>query len=285
MHLSIRRLPVLCAVVFAVLAPWGRAQDGGATITARTIPRLPYTITKSGHYILRGDLVFKPATGTALTIDAPNVTVDLGGRILTSGAPNDNTNAAVGVKTGDNAKFVVIRNGTVKGFRMGLNLATDRVLVERVNVWSSGSAGITAAGRDVEIRECHVVDTGHVTIAVSAAITGIVALLAENAVVVDCRVIDTRKAAGQQAIGINAGGLTGCSVMRNIVRNGSQSGAGNTGISMQDGGSIAVENQVSDFAVGIDFGNQASKYQDNITTICTLGFGAAGNAVSVGGNN
>jgi hypothetical protein len=46
-------------------------------------PRERKTITKPGLYIVKADLTFAPAAGDAITIAAPNVILDLGGRSLT----------------------------------------------------------------------------------------------------------------------------------------------------------------------------------------------------------
>jgi hypothetical protein len=113
-----------------------RAQTAAPVIAAKSITRIPYVIKKPGLYILKKDLVLADANSTAILIDASDVTIDLGGRVLSSGAAQDSTNASYGIRTVSYAANITPRNGTLRNFHQGASIYNGgflgRILVENM---------------------------------------------------------------------------------------------------------------------------------------------------------
>ena len=98
------------AAAFAALmaAPWtGRAFDTSQSVTATAITTTPFTITTSGNYYLPANL--NVATGTGITVNANQVTIDLNGRSINS------TGGTTGILVNSHEE-VTVQNGDIDGF-------------------------------------------------------------------------------------------------------------------------------------------------------------------------
>ena len=78
----------------------------------RPIESLPFQITESGSYYFTGNLHFTAASGHAITVSAPNVTIDLMGFTLSS-AP-EVTGEAINLNA-PQAVGCVVKNGVISG--------------------------------------------------------------------------------------------------------------------------------------------------------------------------
>jgi hypothetical protein len=90
----------------------------GALSAATTISSLPYTISAPGSYVLNANLSL-PVSGaarSAIRINASNVVLDLNGYGISQSSAKD-----TGVLI-NNQKQVVVKNGTINGFFMGLGM-------------------------------------------------------------------------------------------------------------------------------------------------------------------
>ncbi|MCA9307861.1 MAG: hypothetical protein KDA16_15140, partial [Phycisphaerales bacterium] len=81
------------------------------------IASLPYNITAPGSYYLTGNLA---TAGNGITVSASDVTIDLMGFTITGSDPNDFTGVLL---TSDSFDNVTVRDGTLRTFRFGVNLA------------------------------------------------------------------------------------------------------------------------------------------------------------------
>jgi len=91
-----------------------------AEVTACTaITSLPAVITTPGIHCLKHNLSFPAATGRAIDIRSSPVTLDLNGFWINSLAGA--STAAIGI-AGTNRKDITIRNGTVRGFFIGVQI-------------------------------------------------------------------------------------------------------------------------------------------------------------------
>lgn len=114
-----------------------------------------YLITASGSYYLDGNIVV--ASGNALTIVAPDVTLDLNGFTILSTA-GDNTVRGAGIEIAGGVTNVTIRHGHIRGtstlvdstftpggFDYGINArnTTGNILVEDVGVVGIVQSGIS----------------------------------------------------------------------------------------------------------------------------------------------
>lgn len=91
-------------------------------VVATPITSLPFVISKSGNYYLPNDLTFSAPAGTAITIEASQVILDLNGRTLKGTATGfDLTNGIVI----DNRQDVIVQNGDIDNFTNVGILITD----------------------------------------------------------------------------------------------------------------------------------------------------------------
>jgi hypothetical protein len=96
------------------------ADDGFYVIPTRATPgtsinSLPYTVTAPGYYYLTRNLTYNG--GTAITVDADNVTLDLMGFCLTGPGTS---NSFFGILIKESRHKVEVRNGTVSGWGLGI---------------------------------------------------------------------------------------------------------------------------------------------------------------------
>src|SRR6185295_582331 len=105
-------------LALSLLAVSGAAR---AEITNCTeITAVPYFINTPGIYCLKQSLSLALVQGVAIQVQVDDVTIDLNGHTLAnfSGAP-----AGVGWGiTGLNLKYLTVRNGTIRGFGIGVYL-------------------------------------------------------------------------------------------------------------------------------------------------------------------
>lgn len=139
--------------------------------TRTPISSLPYTITASGSYFLTQNL--SVTTGSGISVNASNVTIDLNGFTISSTA---NPNSGAGILGQVGQRGVVVRNGgiasgvtssggtfTGPGFFDGVNLVfVTAVLVEGVRVVGVKGTGINVgqANGVAVVRQCVTDETG-----------------------------------------------------------------------------------------------------------------------------
>lgn len=254
-------------------------QNAAATVVARSITKVPFTITQPGTYVLRKDLAYGINGGTAITIAANNVILDLGGRVLSNTAPQDMDNQANGINLGPGAvDRVTVRNGTVRGFAINVNLYTPedtgRFVVENVVSEDAGYIGLRLFGASIRVANCTVLNTGYkaagvVTFGISAY---------GRDVVVHGNTVNNLQRISLNSYGINVTALESGLVKDNLVSTSTQ---GTTGISLavnsSADGSFAEGNYISNFVTGLDFPS-GGKYRGNLTRGCTTAF-SGGTAV------
>jgi len=145
----------LLSVVISVFVFSGHSALAGTCTSATMINSVPFYINVPGTYCLGSNLTYISAstsTTSAIEIAASNVTLDLNGKTL-SGRFANNT-VSHGLELGIHVKAfvyghptdVVIRNGTVTGFRDGISTGSktnaDRLVIEDMNITSMANRGI-----------------------------------------------------------------------------------------------------------------------------------------------
>lgn len=201
------------------------------------ITSVPYTISQSGSYYLTKNLT---AAGTAITVNADDVTIDLCGFSLTG------NNTGSGIYMTDRIN-VEIRNGTIRNFSYGIN--DDYILmvsngtstnhrVIGVRAMSNVNFGIKLYGPNNEVRDCSASNNG-TSAAVGSSVFGI--SVANNSTVTGNTVNGNGGSAQINAYvsGITAG--TGCTITGNTVSNNGYMAAENTtiyGIAASSGSKI-----------------------------------------------
>ncbi len=158
------------------------------------INRLPYRILSSGAYEFGGDLHFEQSRGTAIVVEADDVTIDLKGSTLSGTADADTL--AIGIQ-GNSRSQVTIMNGRIAGFYFGIDLRAPADNSTHTNVISdlilsrNQYFGMRIVGADSEIRQCTIIDTGGSTRPRHTIPHGVRLVGARNAMR-DCRIIDMR---------------------------------------------------------------------------------------------
>jgi hypothetical protein len=283
------RILVLSGLSFLFIAlpgPFARHAHGAEPIAqAKVIPTVPYTITRPGNYVMQRDLVYKKsATGTAITVAATGVTIDLCGHTLSTTVPADDTNATIGIAfaAGLAPRQLTVRNGTIKGFATGLFLQANpssegRILVEDISI-ERCHFGMTLVADTVEVVRCRFVRNGFLS---SAVVAGVHLILSsgKHFVAADCRGYDTVQGQGQNAFGFLGSATVSNRFLRNELVHETPI---HTVLSFASGtANCAVGNVVSNAGTGILF-LVPGKYQDNLTFGVTTPFSGG---TAVGSNN
>lgn len=241
------------------------------------ITSVPFTISAGGSYCLTGDLIASSTftSGTAITVTADNVTVDLGGYTL-SNLPAGTGTKAIGIEAVAQNN-ITVQNGTVRGFYVGIQLSgvsgtsanSSGHLVQSVRADSNRFIAIQVLGLGSVARQNQVLHTGGST-ASGVSFTVGLQVGGDGAEALDNSVVDTIPApsTGQaNAILINAqNNFSGAVAEGNRVANVGALQADAVGISTGVSAihTLIVNNRVSNFGQGILF-TVSGGYRDNIT--------------------
>jgi nitrous oxidase accessory protein NosD len=246
------------------------------------ISTIPYTISAPGIYCLFGDLNVALASGTAIAINASNVTLDMNRHVLSNLGAGP-SNSAYGIEV-NQQKNVVIENGSVQGFFIGVGLfdsapyttsqgnVIEDIAAARNTVFAlyvegqsnrvdhnlvtetggpSSAIGIIAIGPDNVIRNNEVTGTGTAT-ADGYAIYG---YAATGLIVEDNRVSGVMSDVSAASYGIYLNSSSHAVIRNNSVDKADTSGAGYSrsfGIALDSSTDNAVVgNQVTAFYYGI----------------------------------
>jgi hypothetical protein len=251
------------------------------TINCTAITALPATISGGGVYCLTGNLVTSAATGAAITISSPNVTLDLNGWRLAG------LGAGLGTQTigiVSSAANVTIRNGIVRGFKTGISLDGASNLVEGVLADQNRVSGINTAGVGTILRKNVISGTGGGTAGdnqvfgiyctghesrvidndVTQTVRSGVAQPAQEAfgiaLVSSGAVVENNRVTSSQDYGIFSSASLEVVVMNNRILN--YASPGQIGLRTNSGSSLRRDNVVGGFATpylnGIDGGNNQS---------------------------
>lgn len=262
------------------------AADGD---TCTSITSVPFTISLPGTYCVTKELP-TPSTftsGVAITISSNDVTIDLSGHTLSNLAAGTGT-AATGIYALDQ-KNITVRNGTVRGFYIGIDLdatgsgASSGHLVENVRADFNSNVGIQVLGAGSMVRQNQVLHTGGSTV---GANTFALWIGGNGSQALDNAVVDTTQPSGgvgNIAILADAstGNVTGMVIEGNRISNVAL-GSNSVAISAQVAAfsTLVVNNRIANFDFGIQIVN-AGRYRDNLTINTT----AAYNGGTSEGNN
>jgi hypothetical protein len=275
--------PMLLSLFVSVLLAVAAEAE---TTNCTAITTLPYTISVQGIYCLTSDLSTGITSGGAITIATNNVVLDLNGFKLGNLAAGKGT-SAYGINA-EGRKNLTIRNGTVRGFYMGVYFydiapytTSQGHLIEEIRADMNTAVGIQVRGRSSIIRNNQVIDTGGSTF--WAHPIGIQARGPGNWVF-DNEVYETKEqGSGGEAKGISIYEGAGTVVDNNRIGN-SASGSGTSyGIGVLDSDdAVIVNNRITKMNYGVYYDSSTGKYRDNLTSgIITAPFSGGTDA----GNN
>ena len=127
---------------------WTATAVGGQTQTVLTQKQVPIKITKSGSYVLGGNLKVTDPTVDAILVTADNVTIDLAGFTI-EGPPHGPTSSGSAIESVATWN-VVVKNGMIRGFyeieAACIHLTGHGNRVENVHVTECGWTAIYADG-------------------------------------------------------------------------------------------------------------------------------------------
>lgn len=237
------------------------------------ITALPAVISQQGVHCFKQDLNTSSLTGTAITINAHNVTIDLNGFKLGGLAAGANTEAR-GIFAQDRQN-ITIRNGTIRGFFINIILTSSSVansalnsghVVERMRIESGRRSGIDILGTRSTIRDNIIFDIGNGVgvfargilvaqggghVVTGNSISGLVETAAANGIVADAtaapyiRGNQIRDLAATTTLGIRLeSDVTRAVVQDNFISN---TVAGTTGISGAGDPVACIDNVVTNF--------------------------------------
>jgi nitrous oxidase accessory protein NosD len=214
--------PILATLLFT------SALAGAATV----IDHVPYAITAPGEYELKSDLTASDTDG--IDVQAENVVVDFNGFSLTQ---TQEQAFVAGIIIEDNVSNVILRNGTVSGFAVGVSVSGTRCKVQDLRVLGNFAVGVKVNSGD-------------------------------NNAVLNCFVIGPGRTGDNQSLGIYLAGPSGTLVKGNHVSAWRQA-------IVSDGGSgnAFIQNYVANSKYGLQLSRSPNDYyQSNVVTNCTTAF-------------
>jgi hypothetical protein len=125
------------------------------------ITSLPCTISTSGIYYLAKNLTYESSTGSAITVDISDVTLDLMGFSLIGPGKQSGTNG--GIRVTANQSNVEIRNGSVISFGSSgiFSFAScTGIRVVGIRVRNTGAGGMVLGGSNHLVMDCSVMSAG-----------------------------------------------------------------------------------------------------------------------------
>lgn len=156
--LTIRHgLVALVLLGAAHFAPTAGAAESYDNCTG-VIETLPVTISTQGTWCLKHDVSTAITSGAAITIGTNNITLDCNDFKVGGLAAGTGT-STIGVLA-SNKVNAVVRNCSVRGFLVGINLGGSGHLVEDNRIELSTAAGILVFGDGGTVRRNRVLDTG-----------------------------------------------------------------------------------------------------------------------------
>ncbi|MEA3189205.1 MAG: hypothetical protein QOD99_3035 [Chthoniobacter sp.] len=263
--------PLLVALFVLISASTGWTQT-------KVINSLPYTIKTPGTYRLHKSLSYPATSGNAITVNASNVTIDLGGFSVIG--TMDNPDLATRGITAEGREFVTIRNGTIRGFRDGVVLDGGRNhLVENTAVDSCITTGIVVSGSDSIVRDNRVsnISSGqppNAPEAIGLNVSGAHVRVKNNDVTSISAAPDVSTFVGGVSYGIFLDAASEAMVEGNRVTGisafGNRTGANAYGISLKSGcpDAIVANNRIGLIDAvnpfGVEMQVDSIKYRDNI---------------------
>ncbi len=149
------------------------------------ITTVPMSITAQGLYCLKGNLLTGISTGTAISIETNNVTIDMNGWRI-GGLAGGDASTAIGISS-LGRKNVTVRNGSIRGFAAAIQVSdasSSRHRYEDLVIDGAKSAGIIIAGTNHTIRNNQIWNTGD-----SSVLNGAAGILGSGGLLISSNII------------------------------------------------------------------------------------------------
>lgn len=237
------------------------------------ISSVPFIIADKGSYYLTRNL---SSEGTAITVSADDVTIDLCGFTLTGPGSGENYGISMSLR-----KNIEIRNGTIRDF--GLDGIRERFVesynhrIIGIRSVNNGRHGIYLPGNSDVVKDCAVIGNG-------ASYAGTVYGIYVN---MTSKVVDNTVSSNGAAVtvgficGIRTS--TGCTVSGNIVySNSSMSSVGVSGITAGMGNLVSGNTVHSNNGFGIESSTFCRIFDNVVTDNSKRGISAGSNSTITG---
>ena len=225
----------------------GAAPAQAETVNCTPVTSLPAVITVQGIYCFTGDLSTGITSGNAIEIQTNNVVLDLNGFKLGGLAAGLGTSAK-GIRA-TNRQNIIIKNGTIRGFREGILLETSGAsqghIVEDIRADQNTYIAIEVDGSGNIVRNNQVVATGGTTVFGANADAYGISVTGSGPRVLNNDVINTVAQGTGVARGIWVGFVTG---------------------------GLVVNNRITTADRGIEYFSGSGKYRDTLTFGVTTPF-------------
>lgn len=258
--MNLKSLALLCLLAALAWARPAAAAESFHTCTG-TITTLPAVITTPGTWCLATDLGTSITTGTAISVNTNNVTIDCN-NFRIGGLAAGLATQTIGINA-DTRTNITVRNCNIRGFWYGVNMGGDGALAENNrfdgNTWVSlgiGGEGSTARGN-------RILNTGGSTYVIANQVKAVGLYSNGNVEIYDNVVNGARARADTNgfAFGINSINNVSGSVYRNQVKNIYADGTG--------------------YANGISFFGSTGRITVFENNVIGLGSGVSGNVVGI----
>lgn len=241
------------------------------TTKCTSIKKLPATVNKSGVYCLTKSLSTTITAGSAVTIAASNVVLDLNGFSLDGSGAGMGTTAN-GIKA-ERQQNVTVKNGIVRGFYLGIYFADDSPyttsrasVIEEIRADKNTFMGIFIQGKGSVIRNNIVSGTGGTTNTGSDAATVGIGTQGADTRVLGNDVTDLASVGAYAGAGIVVMDGAYCIVAGNRVSNITAAAELSVGIAIGDNvsGAVVSDNRLSGMKFGIYFDTATGTYMNNL---------------------
>ena len=260
------------------------------TTECTEITALPITITTQGVFCLKQSIGLFPGllTGAAIDIQTNNVVIDLNGFKIGNLSAGTETEAW-GIRA-ENRKNIVLKNGTVRGFLIGIaliGLDSSGHVVEDMLLDQNTQSGIFGQGTGFVIQRNKVVLIGGSTVEGNDSAFGIT-LVGSNMRVLDNEIAELFADSGGITSGISMTASPGGVVQNNrISKEQPPTSILDLGTAIfvtinDDGGTNVRDNHVLNFISGISYFESSGIYSGNQVFGASLSSFSGGTS---GGNN
>ena len=152
---------ILAATAVAATLTFGTFSAAAEVTECTEITSVPTTISRGGIYCFKGDIGTNLTSGSAITIAANNVTIEMNGYRLGGLAAGAATEAS-GISS-DSRRNVTVRNGILRGFLRGIEVKGETSashLYEDLLVDGNRFIGIEIRGSAHIVKNNRVTNTG-----------------------------------------------------------------------------------------------------------------------------
>ena len=240
-------------VRFSVPALPVDARADTVTRCQREINFLPFTANAPGTYCLHRNLSTSMSTGSAITVNANDVTIDLKGFKI------DGTSAGAGTLaygvSASSRRGVIVRNGRIRGFFQAVAIFGTGTVIEDLALDSNTHGGVYCEGTSCTVRRNRIWNSGGAVLPPPGVDTSYgIANYSDNGQTYDNDVSSFQNLANQFPIGIQVGLGTGSIVRGNrVIGPGIGTGLG-IGVANLGSSVLITGNEIVAFQKGIDSG-------------------------------